>query len=324
MSDVILGHPYSGAIYAYFADQMQGGYSHTKSGSSYYKTLYGKKYDLYIEISLNLLLLYRNVWIRSADNPIPETKLSPETRESIPELGLNFLNHKNTDYTNKQAYIAQLERDASIVRMLGQEMKIPRHNWWQILESAIDEALFSAHKRVPLICSYGRRQIIKRITEIDGPSLEPILPELRHVKFIDTYRAIMGLAIRPHSLDDFLQIKFDKSVRSYGDKLLNVSFAASALDVEPNEFQVASIMRESIENDAISKRYSGALSLMGNFARIIHEPVIATAAKLAPRLASIGSTEGWYAFRGAVDQAVTHNQMIKNLDMILLAGKRGP
>lgn len=317
MTDVILGHPYSGALYAYFADQLQGEYSHTKTAHSYYKTLYGKNYDLYVEISLNLLLLYRNVWVCMADNPLPETASRMADRSCIPEIGLNLLEHNSIDYQKRRHYLDCLCEDYAIGHMLGTRMRIPKNSWWQILDSAIDEALFSAKKRIPLICSYGRRQVIKRIVEIDRPSLEPILPELQHVKFIETYRSITGLAISPTGLDDLLQIKFDHAVRDYGDKLLDVAFSASSLDGVVDEFQVARLIQESMDNEVIAKRYSGAFRWAGNISRIIQEPVLGIAAAAANQISSIGSTEGWYAFRGAVDQAISKNQMMQRVDLIL-------
>jgi hypothetical protein len=213
MSEVILGHPYSGALYGYFADHLQGEYSHTQSSSGYYRTLYGRNYEAYAELALNFLLLYRRVWLALADNPLPKTPL--RSSSEIPELGLHIGDYDYTrggvSYSEHQANLSQLAADPKIGELLGRILKIPRHAWELIIETAVYEASMSAHKRVPLLCSRGRRVLIRRLVEIEKPSLHPLMPELHHVKFIESYRQLTALALRVKNLDDLVAIKLDPS-----------------------------------------------------------------------------------------------------------------
>lgn len=326
MSEVILGHPYSGALYAYFADQLQGQHSHTNSGSGYYKTLYGKNYQRYVEVALNFLLLYTRVWISLADNPLPITSLMPEDRSEIPELGLHLgyrsIHSEDVPYLERQAAIYALTGDSQIGDILGRTMKLPRHSWRQIIDTAVFEANLSAHKRIPLLCSRGRRALIQRLIQIDRPSLHPLLPELHHARFIESYRQLTALALAPKSLDDLIAIKFDDSVRTYGDELLKLAHDESPRTAAESQIRVAKLVKESIHTETIGRRFSSALKWIGGFARLIQEPFVAATAS-AGSLASdfTVSRAGWYQFTGSVNRAIEMRHLELQVDKVLAAAR---
>lgn len=325
MSEAILGHPFSGALYAYFADELQGSSSHTQSTSSYYKTLYGTNYEKYVELALNFLLLYRNAWITLADNPLPLTPLSPEDRTSVPELGLSIGYYESTEegdsYQQRRENLRRLASDPRVATLLGRTLKIPKHAWELILDSAVYEAILSAQKRVPLLCSRGRRVLIRYLVDIDRPSLHPLLPELHHVSFIESYRELTGLALRPRNLDDLIAIKFDPGVRKYGDSFLEIAHSETLVNPRATAFRVAQLIRESIETEAVEKRFSGALNWIGKFSRIFNEPSLAVVSGIGSRLADHNADQaGWYAFAGSIDSAIKTNQLIRKVDQTIQIG----
>lgn len=322
MNEVILGHPFSGALYAYFADELQGRYSHTQSSSSYYKTLYGAEYEKYVELSLNFLLLYRSAWLTLADNPLPLTPLMPDDRSEIPELGLRIgyydAEKSGISYAEHQAKLSRLAEEPKVIHLLGCTLKIPRHAWNLILDSAVYEASLSAHKRIPLLCSLGRRSLIQRLVEIDRPSLHPLLPELHHVQFIESYRQLTGLALRPRNLDDLVAIKFDPNVRRYGDTFIEIAHSDAQSHGPATPQRVAQLVKEAIDTEAISKRFAGGLNWLGKVLRIVHEPILAGTAQVGGQLAQYSSDQtGWYAFSGEVDKAVTQHKLRKRVDELL-------
>lgn len=322
MNEVILGHPFSGALYAYFADELQGQHSHTQSTSGYYKTLYGADYDKYVELSLNFLLLYRSAWLTMADNPLPLTPLMPEDRSEIPELGLRIgyydPERSGVSYGEHRAKLTRLAEEPKVAHLLGRILKIPRHAWELILDSAVYEATLSAHKRIPLLCSRGRRALIQRLVEIDRPSLHPLLPELHHVKFIESYRELTGLALRPRNLEDLVAVKFDPDVRRYGDTFIEIAHSDAQSHGPATPRRVAQLVQEAIETEAVSKRFTGGLNWLGKVLRVVHEPILAGAAQVGAQLAQYDSDQaGWYAFSGAIDKAVNQHQLRRRVADVL-------
>jgi hypothetical protein len=322
MSEVILGHPYSGAVYGYFADQLQGDHSHTRSSSSYYKTLYGKNYQRYVEIALNFLLLYRHIWVSLADNPLPVTSLTPEDRSVVPELGLH-LGYRRPDSTDISYYerrdaIQAIARDSQVRDILGRRMKLPWQAWEQVIDSIVFEAGLSATKRIPLLCSPGRRELIQRIVAMDRPSLHPILPRLHHARFIQSYCEFTALALAPKNLDDLVAIKLDSSVRTYGDELLKLAHSESPQTTHESRVRVAQLVKEAMHTETIGRRVSGAFDWIGKFARLIYEPAIALTASAGSVASDLAlSSAGWYQFTGSVNRAVELRQLESRVDKFL-------
>lgn len=322
MTEVILGHPFSGALYAYFADELQGEHSHTQSSSGYYKTLYGADFNNYVELALNFLLLYRHAWITLADTPVPLTPLMPKDQSEIPELGLRigYYNEEQSGitYTEHRENISRLAADPKVAHLLGRVLKIPRTAWALILDSAVYEASLSAHKRIPLLCSRGRRTLIQRLVEIDKPSLHPLLPDLHQVKFIDSYRKLTGLALKPLNLDDLMAVKFDNAVRQYGDTFIEIAHSDAEVHGPATPQRVAQLIREAMETEVVSKRFAGGLNWLGKMLRVVHEPLLAGVSQVSAKLAKHDSDQaGWYAFSGAIDHAVQKNQLRQRVDDIL-------
>lgn len=317
--EAVLGHPYSGALYGYFSDQIGGEWSHTRRADShsYYRTLYGKNYEAYVELALTFLLLYDRVWLTPADNHMPRSKIEPDSRSFIPELGLHADWEDFRPYSNfeRQRYADRYLKDKPLQQMMKSTLRLPQHCWSMVVESAVYEAGLSARKRCPLLCSPGRRALISRLIEIDRPALHPIMPALHEVQFIGSYRSLTGMALYPKSLDELMDAKPDPVVRTYGARFLEIALSESDSSNPISEKRVAELIREAVETERIGKLFAGALKWVGSFFRLIHLPVGAVGAGAGSFAANyISNQAGWYEFSGSIDRAIGKAQLLQRVD----------
>lgn len=321
MTAVILGHPYSGSLYAYFNDDLQepGSSRERADGNSYYKLVYGKRFAELRELALTFLMLYDKVWLIPADNPLPESSLAPGVREHIPELGLHFdddLFQRCMDSYFGKAYDVYLS-DPAIRKILGAIMRIPKHSWSHVLRTAQYESLLSVKERCPLLCSFSERLLIERMLEIDKPSLHPQMPSEHNVEFIQNYREIRGMALAPRTSDQLMLAKPDKQVRSYAKNFLDVAMSAGDDDIMDKR-RVAMLLREARETERVSKHSGGVLNWAGSFFRAIHEPVTASLIGAGGVAANyFGDQAGWYNFNGSIDRAISESESDAMIDSII-------
>ena len=72
-TNIVLGHPFSGALYAYFDKELtHGTHAAASKHLSYYKTLYGRHYKDNMDVAITLSLIYDNVILVAADNALPD------------------------------------------------------------------------------------------------------------------------------------------------------------------------------------------------------------------------------------------------------------
>ncbi len=318
MANVILGHPYSGALFGYFSDQISGDWSHTVAAANhpYYRTLYGRNYKKYVELALTFLLLYDQVWVTPADNPLPTSRTNPEAREFIEELGLHadFEDFRSVVPYGQDNHLGRYLEDKQLQGTF-KKFGIPQKRWQMILESACYEAGLSVRNRIPLLCSPGRRALIDRVVEIDRPAMHPILPSLREVQFIESYRALTGMALSPKNLDDLMDAKPDKAVRTYGARFLTIALEEGTTPGAATEARVAALIREAMDTQRLSSLFAGALRWAATSFRLIGAHGLAAASGLSAEGATyFGNREGWYEFSGSIDKAISRAELIRRID----------
>ncbi|MHB8565252.1 MAG: hypothetical protein ACYDDA_15255 [Acidiferrobacteraceae bacterium] len=324
--EAILGHPYSGALYGYFSDQIGGEWSHTRQAGShgYYRTLYGKNYEAYVELALTFLILYDKIWLTPADNHMPRSKVAPDSRYFIPELELhadweNFRPYRSVE---RHGYVDKYLEDGTLRHIMKSVLRLPEHCWDMIIESAVYEAGLSARKRCPLLCSPGRRVLIMRLIEIDRPALHPVLSTLHEVRFIESYRSLTGMALCPKSIDDLMDAKPDPIVRKYGSRFLEIAWSESSASDLTTDERVAALMREAMETERISKLFSGALKWAGVFSRLIHLRPVALAATIGSIAANrVGAQAGWHEFSGSIDHAISKAELLRRINKMVAKGQ---
>jgi hypothetical protein len=324
MSRIILAHPYSGALYRFFSDQIGGEWSHSRivAGHSYYKTLYGRESLPNIELALSFLLLHDEVWVAPADNHWPKSRLNPEDRARVAELGLtaDWTDFMNGDYMETRRAIEVLLVDPRLQATLGKVLRLPKKSWSLAINYALYEAGLSARKRIPILCSPGRRQLISTLVEIQRPSLHPLFTPSAEISFVETYRSATGLALAPRTLDDLMDAKPDPSVRKYAKAFTSVVEAAGAKP-KMSQKAFAKVALEAISTERVAKCFAGTLNWSAAFLRLTGEPMLGGLSAGASYLAGRGAQAyGWYEFRGSIDRAVTQAQFVRRLEAIVKSG----
>jgi hypothetical protein len=183
-----------------------------------------------------------------------------------------------------------------------------------LLDSAIYDASLSVEKRCSLLCSRGRRMLIERLIDIDRPSLEPALSSLDEVKFVDSYRTVMGMALVPQSLEQLMDFKLHPDVRRYANGFLEVALSEAGPTNGTDVKTVARLVREAMETEKTAKLFGGLLKWSGLFFKLLHVPIagLGTAA-LSGTAQHIVAKAGWYEFAGCIERQVDKKALDKKL-----------
>jgi hypothetical protein len=87
-SKIVLSHPFSGSLYAFFTEQMAGS-DFLHLDHPYYKTLYGKSFREVRDITLTLTTIYPKIILIPADNHLPDTFIHGSDEDYDPDLGIS-------------------------------------------------------------------------------------------------------------------------------------------------------------------------------------------------------------------------------------------
>jgi hypothetical protein len=306
-------------MYAYFSDQIGGDWSHTRvaSSHSYYRTLYGKRYEAFTELALTFMLLYDSVWMAPADNHMPTSRLASGNNSYIPELGLHIDSdgayHDMQD--ERRRHVDRYLADEQLQQILSSQLRIPSESWELVVDAAVYEAGLSAHKRIPLLCSPGRRKLIDRLIAIDKPALYPVTPGEGEVRFIDSYREVTGMALAPKNLDALMDSKPDPAVRAYSTNFLKIALSDQGLDGSNDNIRMKELIREAVNTERISKLYAGRLKWAAWSFHLLppHYGLPLTAlARVGSYVANqYAASAGWYEFYGSINRAIDRAELIR-------------
>lgn len=321
MSKIILAHPYSAALYAYFSDEIGGDSSHTRvaRSHSYYRTLYGNGYRRNLELALTFLLLYDDVSVAPADNHWPISRLNPGDRKHVAELGLHsdWDDFSSGDYLYRKAYIAELADVPTVQAVLRDKLRLPRHAWSLAIEYALYEEGLSARTRVPILCSPGRRTLISALVQAQKPSLHPQFVLPGSLAFVEQNIRVAGLGLAPKSLEHLMDAKPAKAVRTYGRALVTAVNDASSDQIVTRR-TVAAAALEALESEATNELFVGLLRWGGALLRFAQVPVAPVATGLAAYLMeSYGTQPNWCEFKGSIDCAVSRSEAIRRFQSVV-------
>jgi hypothetical protein len=256
--DIVLSHPFSGALYAFFTEQATGEKVPEKIGHPYYQTLYGKNHYETQDLALTQLLMYEKVFIVPADNHMPEYKNhSSGGKYENNELGLftDWDEHQKAQ-DEIEAQIELDQQDSVISRILA---KVPLHSKRQILRDARLEVALANKFKCPILAGGGRNTIIKRLFEIDGNFTTPQLVGAGVVRTTEHYINLASLTFKPTNYDLLYSYKQDRELRLYADSLRKIVSGVGESDDPRKELLL--LMRESMENNSLTKKASGFLDV---------------------------------------------------------------
>lgn len=262
-SKIVLGWPYSGALYAYIDGQINGDAS-ARLHHDYYRTLYGVNFKKFVEHALMLVLIYDEVHLAPADAAWPESKLS-DSRDLHPELGLSapWTDGYQSLFADEHGHVQRYLRDAKIASLLP--------TGWaarQILSSIIYESALSVRLECELLCAPSRKTIIHRMLEIDRPSLHPTTASPQKIEIINNYMQASGLLLAPSGIDDLAMLKSSKNIRAYTSSFVDFLGRQESVTKASLEEAMYRRAREALETEEIASRVGGIFSWIGTFFRV--------------------------------------------------------
>jgi hypothetical protein len=260
--DIILSHPFSGSLYAFFTEQARGEKIPDIIGHPYYQTLYGKKHAEVRDLALTQLLLHEKVFIIPADNHMPDVENWEQAYQpgkySNDKLGLY------TDWSIHDELRESVERDIEIDLLdpvLSKILaKVPIHSKRQILRDCRFEIALANRYECPILSAGGRTSIIKRLCDIDqSPTNNAHSVNPRIITATESYIDIIGLTFNPTNYELLYEYKQDREVRLYAKAFREIiSKFDDSLDVRTGLLR---LVRENIENQALRKKTSGILDV---------------------------------------------------------------
>jgi len=310
LTKIVLGHPLSGALYAYFDKELnEGRHIESSKTQSYYKTLYGKHFETYIDIALTLSLIYDTVILPAADNAFPDYEKYESNGEYYnPEFGLYFTwrdeaNYRYTINEKIQRAIADLEVSALL-------WNIPKHVHEQIIGEVFFE-LSMANKFDATLYTLGRRQAIaKRIAQIENDKSTEF-SEISKIKVVSSYLEITGLLFQPMDIQSFYYLKTEKDLREYSNSFLKVMEDFLADNPSEVKRELLLLIKEAISKDKLNSKISGvfegSLTIMNYVGLIPVAGTIAGLVGIGSDLASRGveklnKKHKWYEFASQIEK----------------------
>ena len=315
---VILSHPFSGSLYAFFSDELGAG--HTQSESSYYRTLFGKDYRKLTDLALTLTVIYKTLVIPPVDIPLPDyEKWQTDYGYENKDLGILYHHPRERGWYGEIDSLIETDmNDAVVQRILH---NVPKHSWFQILRDARYEIKLAYVFECPVLCSQGRRALIQRLLESDYESGRIDIVNSSVVAAVEEYVDIAGLVFNPRNIQGLYDLKTDNDLRQYAN-----SFASTIHEFhnEPNvRRRLLELMRDSIGKSAIARSTVGFLdasSTILGFVGLL--PVLGTISTIGG-IATSGTSYGakkyqqkheWYQLAPRILETLTLKQIEKRIE----------
>jgi hypothetical protein len=318
---IILSHPFSGSLYAFFTEQI----AHAVDDNPhhpYYRTLYGKNFRELTDLTLTLTLLYRNIIIAPADNHMPDSEqcYDHKSREyANPELGIY------SDWGDRDDVIEDIEekvqkdlKDGVIQTVLR---RVPQMAQRQILIDTRYEMHLASQHQCPVLCSGGRRRIIQRLVELDAAEKQVDFVAGSSIQMVEEYIDISGLMFNPKSLDALYDLRTDKDLRGYADAFVSVmhNFRVEK-DVRS---RLLLLIRESLDKANLADKISGFFDITSTVLNMVGLiPIVGPAVTVgeigASGVSSIAKRvqrrQEWYQFGPQVQRLLSLDQIRSTIE----------
>ena len=163
---IILSHPFSGALYWWFANQLSSTPEPKTHGHPYYRTLYADV-DKNLDIALSCTVIFDEIVIPPADAWFPRDEDSYLDRQvsTNTDLSISVVDWAVHSYVydTLNPIKNDLLADPVIQRVLSH---VPaRVRDMALIDAGID-IVTAAQYRAPIICATGRMRIIARLVEL--------------------------------------------------------------------------------------------------------------------------------------------------------------
>tara|TARA_B100001063_G_C16675418_1_gene508784 strand:- start:49 stop:1068 length:1020 start_codon:yes stop_codon:yes gene_type:complete len=310
--DIILSHPFSGSLYAYFTEQAENKKVPNSIGHSYYQTLYGKNHNEVRDLALTQLLMHEKVYIVPADNHMPETNKYYSGDDYVnDELGL-YTSWKDHDLLRDQIE-EQVQIDMTDPTIISLLKNAPHFSIKQILTDSRFEISLANKYDCPILSTGGRSKIISRLCSLDNNDLEQI--ESNKVIAVEEYLNIMNLTFNPTNYDLLYAYKQDSELRDYAVQFKDILNTISSSDNV--RVKLLELIRESINKEKLYNKTSGALDVsatvmsLGGFIPVVG-PFFSGASLLATaggKVADKKASRTWYEFSNQINKIKTRQEL---------------
>jgi hypothetical protein len=307
---IVLGHPFSGALYAYFDKELNKGKNIERSNHhDYYKTLYGENFETFIDVALTLSLIYDTIILAASDSDVPDyDKYQINGEYYNPEFGLYFTWRDEANYVHiitEKIKIALADKEISLLLS-----NTPTQIQEQIIANAYFE-LSMANKFNATLFTCGIRQAIAaRLAHIEyNEGLK--LSETNQLSVVSSYLDITGLVFKPLDIQSFCYLKAEKDLKDYSNSFLKVVENFSTDSPTGIKEELLLLIKESISKDRLNSKISGIFkggSTLMDYVGLF--PVVGTAAGVvgigsdwaARGVDRLNKKHKWYEFAPQIER----------------------
>lgn len=257
---VILSHPYVGPIYWWFDQERQ--YAHPKKpGHPYYAALFGDV-DRHLDVALACALIYEEFIVPAADAVHPG--MGDMRHFSPADLGLEVSEwdpiheaHRLSEHVR-----ADWQADPVLAKLLAGK---PESEVGLELHYAVADVLLAAAYNAPVLCSNGRRAVVRRLIELGVVPAHPgvaaaFSSDKSVTEMVDSYAKVAGLTFGADSLSDFADLKWMSPLREYADGFQRALDEPSTRSTDDLYEAIA----KALETEALAKRVQGAFDATGH------------------------------------------------------------
>jgi hypothetical protein len=253
---VILSHPYCGPIYWWFSRDRKYAFP-KKPGHSYYASLFGDV-DKHLDIALACALIYEEFVLPAADAAYPG--LGDLQHISPTDLGLEV---SAWDAVHEARKLSDPIKDSWRSDMVLSQLLDKKSNAEVDMELhyAVADVLLAAEHRAPVLCSDGRRALVRRLIELGIVSPDPgvvagFSSEKSVGEMVDSYARVEGLTFGTDDMRQFADLKWALPLREYADGFQRVLNDPSTQSVDDLYKAIAS----ALESKLLAERVRGAFA----------------------------------------------------------------
>lgn len=320
---VIVSHPSSGALYAFFAqfNKNRLGDVTTRDPHPYYRTLYGDNFPRYQELALTLLLLFDEVVIVPADAYLPGGDRTEDGYFNA-ELGVRTA-WRSELLRQLDDEIRQDLEDKEILRVLA---RVPPQSREQILRDTRYEIHIAQELDFPIVCVGGRRRIIELILQREVAKAR--LHDLPKLRMTEEYLRMTGPVFSPTDIDTLAALRGDRELRSYAGAFMS---AMERFPDSPNvRVELLKAMQSAIESATLSKRIAGVFEGTATALNVVGlVPVAGTVATIAGLASETAAkvlerrerSQRWFEFAGQIRRVASLKGLERRISQELTASR---
>jgi hypothetical protein len=257
---VILSQPYCGAMYWWFNSERQHALPKNPS-HPYYASLFGDV-NRHLDIALACALIYEDFVIPAADAIYPG--LGDLDHFSPADLGLEISAwdpiHEARALSDP---VSEIWRSDPTLRKLLNEKTEPEAH--MELHYAVADILLASEYKAPVICSDGRRAVVRRLIELGVANPDPTVARTFSLQkdvaeMVESYAEITSLTFETDDLRQFADLKWASPLREYADGLQRVLNDPHTQSIDDLYRAIA----DALESKILAERVQGAFAAAGH------------------------------------------------------------